>query len=883
MSKSSLDKYDSFIMKFQTQMQIEKEVLRIYEEEYDEIFENILIKSQSIFMKNLDKRIKSMLEELYTPKILENEKVLIAIKSVEKIIYQDYYLYDKEKLSKILHYKGKDFIENGQNFSFLKHCIYQNNEPLHFCNQKNNFIIVLDKNLKVDFNGIKNIHRKGSSSEYNIIYAIICRNCLKSYKANYINLFCNFCSIPYYTRIISLNEIYNNTIQPATWDKYHCHLIVNQQMHCIKCNNPLFLNIKNGKLICKNCNFCDDPFNINWTCIKCGEEFNCDAKIYNPYEFKPFSNAIKKGINDKKSALPIKIPCGHDVNLIVHNKNCDGKLYLTDLNGTQMVLCSKCKVLIKYEKFIFECPVCGKRYRNKDIEDYFINGQIINNENLDYNIKRHTLDDKIEYDKKENKNFPTKNYYSPRPSACILNNFTFFNSKLLNQAIKCRSREKLADLEKEYINKNENNYNELINNANASTKETNEDEENNKKKDNEYSHLSPMRRLNKLLSKRSTSSIQLKEIDKKTKFSKLSKFQNIKKEENEENSFSSEEDTINDYLSYQKLPRKKSQSLDKLIQSHKNYNYNIKETDSIIQKIPSGLLNNETETINLPIFDLEKFEIISQIGEGKKSKIFCVKLFNENLFYAMKKKVLKERKKEMNKLIFSYALQYSLKNSLYFTKIFGINFTKDEFSVLEEIGVNSWNSEIATMKKMNKVYSEEDLINIIYQISICLDILEKRNLCHFNINPKNILVFKNKIYKLIDLEYIISLNENNIIANENNFISPQLFNFYYSKEKKKNIDLIKNDVYSLGLCIIYTMTKNDDYNNLYNNFVVITINDNDKLIDEYLKYPLSILSSENKYSNKFIYLLKKMLKRDEKERFNFNEIKKYLCKEYEFE
>jgi len=57
----------------------------------------------------------------------------------------------------------------------------------------------------------------------------------------------------------------------------------------------------------------------------------------------------------------------------------------------------------------------------------------------------------------------------------------------------------------------------------------------------------------------------------------------------------------------------------------------------------------------------------------------------------MKKKVLKEKKKEMNELLFSYALQYSLKNSLYFTKVFGINCTKDEFSVLEEIGVNSWN------------------------------------------------------------------------------------------------------------------------------------------------------------------------------------------------
>ena len=881
MSKPT-NKYDIFILKFETQKQIENEVLRIYEEEYNEIFQNILIKSQSIFMDNLQKRVKSMLEDLYSPKILENEKVSIALNSIEKIIYQNYYIYDKEKLAKILKYKGKDFIENGQNFPFLKHCIYQNNEPLHFCNQKNNFIIVLDTDFKVDLNGIKKIHRKGSSTEYNVIYVIICRNCLKSYKANYINLFCNFCSIPYYTRIISSNEIYNNSIQPATWDKYHCHIIVNQQMNCIKCKSPLFLNIKSGKLICKNCNFCDDPYNINWTCIKCGEEFNCGAKIYNPYEFKPFSNAIKKGISEKKSALPKKIPCGHDVGLIVHNKNCDGKLYLTNLNNTEMVLCGKCKVFIKYEKFIFECPECGKRFRNKDIEDYYNKGEIINNENLDYNMKKHTLDEKINLDNMQYKNFPTKNYYSPRPSAAILNNFSFFNSKLLNLIIKSRSREKLSDLEKEYINKSENNYNELINKD--STKDTDENEENNKKDLKEYKNLSPMKRLNKILSKRSSSSNQKKNMKKITK---ISKFKIMKKMERENNSYSSgDDDSISDNISNKILERKESHSLDKLVQIHNITPYNINQNDDIIiQKIPSGTLNNEPETINLPIFDLENYEIISQIGEGKKSKIFCVKYINGNQFYAMKKKVLKEKKKEMNKLIFSYALQYSLKDSLYFTKIFGINFSKDEFSVLEEIGVNSWNSEIATMKKMNKVYSEEDLINIIYQISICLDILEKRNLCHFNINPKNILVFKNKIYKLTDLEYVIELNETNININinDNNFISPQLFNFYYGKENKRVVDLIKNDVYSLGLCIIYTMTKSDDYNNLYNNFVVTTINDNDKLIDEYLKYPMSILNSENAYCNKFVYLLKKMLNRNEKERFNFNQIKNYLCKEYEFE
>ena len=223
-------------------------------------------------------------------------------------------------------------------------------------------------------------------------------------------------------------------------------------------------------------------------------------------------------------------------------------------------------------------------------------------------------------------------------------------------------------------------------------------------------------------------------------------------------------------------------------------------------------------------------------------------------------------------------------NNYYITHIYGINFSKDEFSVLEEIGINSWESEIATMKKMGKFYSEEDLINIIYQISLSLETLEKRNLCHFNINPQNILVFKDKIYKLTDLEYIQFINEKNLINNNNNYMSPQLFNYYHNKDKDNVfVDLIKNDVYSLGLCIIYTMTKSNDYNNLYNNFVVTTINDNDKLIDEYLKYPMSILNSENAYCNKFVYLLKKMLNRNEKERFNFNQIKNYLCKEYEFE
>ena len=869
---NSLNKYDNFLNKFRNQKQIENEIFRIYEEEYNELFENILIKEESIFIQNLSKNVKLTLIELFSETVLENEKIISSINLMERHFYKNMYLYDREKLLKTLKYKGKFFIENGQNFSFLKHCSYQKNEPNHICNKKNNFIIVLDTDYKADLKGIKNIHRKGSSTEYNIIYAIICTNCLKSYKSNYIKLFCNFCSIPYYTRIITSNEIYNNNLQPATWDKYHCHLIINQQMNCIKCQSPLFLDLKEGKLICKNCNFCDEPYNINWTCIKCGENFNSNAKIYNPYEFKPFSNAIKKGIFEKKSALPDKIPCGHNPNLIIHNNNCDGKLYFTELNGMQMVLCSKCKVMIKYQKFIFECVECGKKFRKKDIEDFF-NGQNLSDGNLDYNIKKNIYNfneynNNINNEKnKDIKRFSTKNFYSPRPNAGILNRFNFFNNEILHNIIKSRSREKLSELDKEIIDNKE---------------EKKED----KSKENTNKELNLMKTINILKSKRSFSSNKkdLKTISDNNQPKLLSKFKkkmSVKSKEEEYFSSSSEE---NDKPKYQLIKRKESQSLDKLLKIRKLSSINQKKSETIIKKIPSGQLNEE-ETIYLPIFDVTNYEIISQIGTGRKSKIFCVKLFDDNIFYAMKKKVLKDNKKEMDNLIFSYALQYSLMNNYYITHIYGINFSKDEFSVLEEIGINSWESEIATMKKMGKFYSEEDLINIIYQISLSLETLEKRNLCHFNINPQNILVFKDKIYKLTDLEYIQFINEKNLINNNNNYMSPQLFNYYHNKDKDNVfVDLIKNDVYSLGLCIIYTMTKTDDYfNNIFNNFVSKNINNNDHLIDGYLKYPMSNMNSVDCYDNKFIYLLKQMLNRNEEKRFNFTQINTYIRKEYEFE
>ena len=100
---------------------------------------------------------------------------------------------------------------------------------------------------------------------------------MRVYKANYIKLYCNFDSINYYTKIME-KESEDQNIQPAKWEKYHCHLIINQQMQCIKCQNNLFLKLKENKLYCPKCQFTSDPTMILWTCITCGQEFTKKCK-----------------------------------------------------------------------------------------------------------------------------------------------------------------------------------------------------------------------------------------------------------------------------------------------------------------------------------------------------------------------------------------------------------------------------------------------------------------------------------------------------------------------------------------------------------------------------------------------------------------------------
>ena len=725
-------RYKEFIFRLKKLEQFKDEISHIYEEEYQEEFENILLIKKDKFLQKLNYHIKLILKDKYTSKCLEHSELVSYLSEFEQK-YNDIYSEDIKTINYCLEKENNftsnklKYIKKGESFIFLKHCKFQDETPLHFCNKDNNFYL-----LKVE--KIKKL--KYSIKKYSSIFAVLCTNCFRIYKSNFIKLYCNFDSINYYTKILNKDIIasaeQNPNLQPATWEKYHCHLIVNQQMQCIKCQNNLFLNLSQNKLFCPKCNFTSEPTMILWTCIACGQEFTTNAKIYNPYEYKPISIAIKNSIFNKIIAIPEYCPCKHKSENYTHKKECDGKLFITYLHDRKMIICQKCKAMTKYNKFIWICNICGIKFRDDGTRQENL---LLNNEGINNN---------------ENKN-------------------NFYDLSIPN------------------------------------------------KKD-EINHL---------------------EIYKK---------KNIEKNETK-----------------------------------------IKKSSKLVHKIS-----------DIPLFDKKDYDIISELNEGKKSKIFCVK-DSSNKFYAMKIKEIRNDE-EAEYFQEKYKLQYNLENN-YFVKLYSINvdINNKEILVLFDLGLNNWQSEINSMKKVPKFYNESLLVSIIYQISNGLYDLNKKGFLHLNINPHNIIIFPESIYKISDCEMSIDYDtlisdfngdENQLSINEilgildsgNKYMSPKL-KLMIKNRIKLNLDFLdKNDVFSLGLCVLSTMNRQKDDKNIINDFVYI----NSKLYNElskdntnnYIKEKIDIYTKDLGYSKKFLNLLYNMVNINDNLRYDFKQIIEYIIKEY---
>ncbi len=342
---SSKEKLSILEKEFSNLSKFEEKLYEIHIIEFEEKFEKVLKLTQHEFVKEFENRVKLVLEDMYSPLAFKNEKLGVLVKNNTKRIFEE--MYKK-------HYKGvkdnyKPKVKQTGVINFNKHCKRSSNVPLHTC--KGKFFPVYDEEKEISY--------------------LICLKCEMVYFSSAVLMSCEMCDAEFYTTV-SGASVYNDLV-PATWEKYHCSALINDQMRCIKCKDVLYLKVKENMLKCQSCKFEAEPKTIVWICMLCKGEFKAEAKAYNKLEYKLIKLAIKEALLNKQHSKPLNLPCCNkklDDLTFNHKKECIGLLYQSDLiKGRRIVVCEKCKMMNDFDKFIWTCPFCYRRFKQKPKEE----------------------------------------------------------------------------------------------------------------------------------------------------------------------------------------------------------------------------------------------------------------------------------------------------------------------------------------------------------------------------------------------------------------------------------------------------------------------------------------------------------------------------------
>ena len=185
-----------------------------------------------------------------------------------------------------------------------------------------------------------------------------------------------------------------------------------------------------------------------------------------------------------------------------------------------------------------------------------------------------------------------------------------------------------------------------------------------------------------------------------------------------------------------------------------------------------------------------------------------------------------------------------------------------------ELAEKDWEKEINMRKKSSDYYSETELVNIMTQLVKTLSLLQKNKIAHRDIKPQNILI-KNGRYKICDFGESRTINQKGTIVQpvrgSELYMSPILFLGLQEKSLTVTHNTYKSDVFSLGMCILFAASLNE--NCLYE-IREMTNMDN---IRNVLEYYLS-----KRYSIVFIEILLYMLEINEKKRPDFIQLEKLI-------
>ena len=288
-------------------------------------------------------------------------------------------------------------------------------------------------------------------------------------------------------------------------------------------------------------------------------------------------------------------------------------------------------------------------------------------------------------------------------------------------------------------------------------------------------------------------------------------------------------------------------------------------------------MNHILSNLKIPLINIDDYTFNRKLGEGSYGIIFSVVSNIDNKKYAIKK-IIARTLNEIDSFTKEFELVYDCDHPN-IMKIYGISIrildsTTYALYVLMEKANNDWDREIKRRLQKRKKYTEMELIKIIRDLSDALLFLQKKlKLSHRDIKPQNILVFDNGVYKLADFgeakEVKISKQLNTLRGTEL-YMSPALYEGL--KQGKNNVshDPFKSDVFSLGFCLLYASSLNFEL--LYE----ARDNDNGNIINRILNKSFI----RKIYSDKLIAILYNMLLFDEKERFSFEELIKFIDDNY---
>ena len=331
----------------------QKVIYEIYQTEFINSCELILLENQNDFLDNYFNKITLIIKNKFGEDIFEKETSLYEIKKqCENDFIRDIYWPMRNSCSSTINKfsTNKNEIKNYLT-NFIPHCNY-NQIPLHIC-------------------GSKFIQVKNNKELY-----VICTGCNECYYSSCIKMFCPYCQKDFYSKKITEFDK-KEILYPATWEKYHCDKYhINEQMSCINCGNLLW--IKNDKLFCKNCRKIYEPKNIIWKCVICDQEFKSGIKIYNPLEYKNIEIAVRDALLYKKIVKPKEVPCNcltqKEIEYInfYHKENnlCKGLLYYANMDNIDLLVCSLCNTVSLLKNFKWHCPKCNTKFNCQNINYY---------------------------------------------------------------------------------------------------------------------------------------------------------------------------------------------------------------------------------------------------------------------------------------------------------------------------------------------------------------------------------------------------------------------------------------------------------------------------------------------------------------------------------